>query len=105
MLDTLYPKWDDYFLMSRFLDPSFKTYALLDGPRVIYKNLKKATYSDFKIQFLSIVPTPKDFEIVHALRHNGYEHELKQYVIWQPPHSKFRAATLLNGDENFIIKG
>ena len=105
MIDTLYPHNDANFLITRFLSSDLKKWAVLDGDEVIYKDIIKASYEDFKLQVLSVVPTPRPLAILHALRSNGYGTALNQYVIWQPLNCKFTAATLLQGNEDFKIKG
>lgn len=103
MIDTIYPRHDSNFLITRFLSVGLKKWTVLDGDKIIFKDLIKASWSDFALQVLSIVPTARPLAILHALRANGNGHELKQYVIWQPQDKTFTAATLLKGDEEFYL--
>lgn len=72
-------------------------------PRSRLQDIIPASWSDFVLQVLSVVPTVRPLAILHALRSNGNGHELKQYVIWQPQDKTFTAATLLKGDEEFNV--
>lgn len=99
MIDTLYPKNSNKFLMSRFLSPSFKDYTVLDGQRIIFKNLKKAYYGEF--YFHCIKHNNGEIKAILTADINCYgKYEAHQYVIWKLKNSDIYAATLLNGDED-----
>lgn len=104
MLDTLFSKHSEGYLMSRFLSLDLKKWAVLDGDRVIFKNIVKANYNDFKAHCIDKPCDGKIKAILHAnINIMGVKNELHQYVIWQIPSADLLAATLLSGEENFKI--
>lgn len=93
------------FLMTRFLSSDLKLYAVCDGgDTVLYRDIHKANYNDFKYHCLSKSPTGKILNILHATININGRSELHQYVIWRCFVGNFLAATLLTGNENFEIK-
>ena len=102
MIDTIYPKLGTKFLMSKFVDPSFTTYAVLNDGKIIYKNLKKAYYGEF--YFHCIEHSHGDIKAILTAEINCFgKYEEHQYVIWQLKDSPILAATLLKGDEDFKL--
>lgn len=104
MLDTIWPKTANKFLITRFLSFSFKEYAITDGPKVIFKDLQKASYNDFAYHCLSKTPQGIIKAILHAELNIGGKYELHQYVIWETAGGAIKAATFLSGNEDFKIK-
>lgn len=104
MLDTIWPTTANKFLITRFLAPSFKEYAIIDSDKVILKNLQKASYNDFAYHCLNKNPQGIIKAILHAELNIGGKYELHQYVIWETAGGAIKAATFLSGNEDFKIK-
>lgn len=103
MLDTLFPKLSDNFLMSRFFDPLLKEFAVIDGPTIIFKNLKKTYYGEFYFHCIKHTHGIIKAILTADINVNG-KYEKHQYVIWELKENRICAATLLNGNENFEVK-